>query len=272
MTKISLEETIKRAKIVNPNIKILEITYKLTGLNKDKNTKHLKCKCLIDGYEWEANANSVMSGVGCYKCAKRKESESRLTPIDTVRKEFTDRGYIPLFTEYTRNTDKLLAKTAEGYRILTSYVNFKQRETPCKFGKGNPYTIENIKIWLSINNKSIELLDDKYINNSTKLKMKCLIHNEIFYMDWSKIKDGSKCPICSRETISGENSKFWKNGITKISDYLRDRIVEWKIESFKNYDGRCDIENIRKRDNVIHHLIPFHKIVEESINILNLKI
>ena len=88
--------------------------------------------------------------------------------LDHARQEFIDRGYIPLFNHYNNAKEKLLAKTIEGYKVLISLDKLKQGRTPPIFAKYNPYTIENIKLYLVVNNIDLKFLSGEYINNSSK--------------------------------------------------------------------------------------------------------
>lgn len=56
----SYEEFVKELQQINPNIEIV-------GQYNNTNTK-VKCRCSIDGYEWEALPNNLLQGHGCPKC------------------------------------------------------------------------------------------------------------------------------------------------------------------------------------------------------------
>lgn len=63
--KLTTESFKKKLKEVNPNI---EISGKYIN-----NVTKIKCKCLIDGYEWEATPVSLLiRGHGCPRCANRE--------------------------------------------------------------------------------------------------------------------------------------------------------------------------------------------------------
>ena len=73
--KKSTEEFIKEIKEINDNIEVL-------GEYKSNKTK-IKCKCKIDGYEWEARPSNLLEGYGCPKCAGNinKTTEESITEI-----------------------------------------------------------------------------------------------------------------------------------------------------------------------------------------------
>lgn len=73
-SKLLLLSDIKeRLKLINPNIEILDDEY----INSQSK---LKCRCLIDGFEFEATWNNLSRGRGCIKCANLKSSILYSTP------------------------------------------------------------------------------------------------------------------------------------------------------------------------------------------------
>lgn len=64
LEKLTLSEVKEKSKEINPNIEILSNEY------VNAQTK-LRCRCVIDNYEWEAKWNHLSKGVGCPMCAGR---------------------------------------------------------------------------------------------------------------------------------------------------------------------------------------------------------
>lgn len=62
LAKPTDEEFIDKLHEVNPNIQVL-------GTYKNSRTK-IKCKCKIDGHEWEAKPDDLLKGHGCPQCMK----------------------------------------------------------------------------------------------------------------------------------------------------------------------------------------------------------
>ena len=60
---LELEDVIMRVQSKSPNVQILSTEY------INAKTK-LKCKCLIDNYEWEALPSSLLQGYGCPECGR----------------------------------------------------------------------------------------------------------------------------------------------------------------------------------------------------------
>ena len=62
--QLTHEEFVNKMKEINNDIEIL-------GKYVNSYTK-IKCKCKIDGYEWEVRPSNLSKGTGCPKCANRK--------------------------------------------------------------------------------------------------------------------------------------------------------------------------------------------------------
>lgn len=90
--KLTIEDVVCKLKYINPKIKVLSKKY---GGGKGI----LRCKCLIDGCEWDAMWNNLQQGVGCPKCSSYRE---KLTIEDVINGMFEinpnikilDKGYI----------------------------------------------------------------------------------------------------------------------------------------------------------------------------------
>lgn len=86
-------------------------------------------------------------------------------------------------------------------------------------GRKTNLTIDFIKE--EFKKRNYILLEETYVNNSTKLKYKCLKHpEEVLYMAYSNFQQGCKCPHCALEirgmkrrlTIDFIRSEFEKRG------------------------------------------------------------
>lgn len=273
MARMSLEDVIIKMKEINPNILITGEISKLVGKTDIRNRRYIICKCLIDGYEWESEISLLLRGRGCNECGKQLRVKDTRLKIEVVKQAFIDRGYTPLFKEYKKTSQNLSAINSEGYKISACYSNLTNDNfNPSFFGNGNPHTIENIRLWISKNRDTIELLDDIYIGSHDKLKFRCLIHNEIFYLSWSCLQSGIGCAKCAILKNSGETHYNWKGGISLVYVLLRLQVVDWRVDSYKKYDFKCDISGVKLENNVIHHIIPFRNIVEEAITLLDFKL
>ena len=76
--------------------------------------------------------------------------------VESAKKEFINRGYIPLFNEYINSKTKLLAMTQEGYKFYMSLENLKSNKNANCFSNKNEFYLENIQ--QLINNQNLNLI------------------------------------------------------------------------------------------------------------------
>jgi hypothetical protein len=134
--------------------------------------------------------------------------------INEVKQEFINRNLIPLFNEYKNNSIKLLAKTQEGYYVVINLSNLKCGKMPNVFDVYNPYTIQNIKLWCKLNNKSFKLISNKYEGCEKHLEWQCLKIdcNEKFRSRWNNIgNNNNNCPYCCGQRVGLSNCLATKN-------------------------------------------------------------
>lgn len=115
---------------------------------------------------------------------------------DYIRNAYKEKGY-ELISEYYNVNSKLYVIDNEGYICTSRWCKFEQGREPNKFHKSNPYTIQNIKLWMETNAIGYELLSTEYKSaDKDKLLFKCSKCSNEFYMSWSKFKQGERCPYC----------------------------------------------------------------------------
>lgn len=88
--------------------------------------------------------------------------------------------YVDCFT-------KMKCYSKEGYKYLVNYNdNIKHKSHPRPFYKGNPFTIENIKLWLELNEPDYELLSEVYKGTKFKLLFRYKpLDLPVFKMSWA---------------------------------------------------------------------------------------
>lgn len=122
---------------------------------------------------------------------------------EEVEQAYAEKGY-ELISEYKNARDILFVKDNKGFIYSSIWSNFNKETKPSKFHKSNPYTIQNIKLWINNNTKGYELLSTNYINATSDLKFKCPEGHE-FKMSWNNFHRGQRCPICSNHQVTLEN-------------------------------------------------------------------
>ena len=91
-----------------------------------------------------------------------------------VKEYIENLGMILISEKYKNARTPLIIKDNCGYMYYVSLDSLKRRNIPTKFYMSNPYTLHNIKLWCTLNNKTYELIDYHYKSNDTLMKWKCL--------------------------------------------------------------------------------------------------
>lgn len=200
------------------------------------NTSELIFKCNKE-HIFKTSWSSILQGCGCNMCSKHKKITSEdieeLINI-TIKDKF---NFVLLNVNIKNNKKYLTLVDNEGYKYYISYSNLKQyyinnTSKPTRFGKGNMYTVENINLWLKLNGKPFQLIEEKFITATSKMKFKCS-ENHIFKTTWNDVySGGASCSTCgqSKGEIRIENWLLLNNFV-KIYD---DKYVNL-IENPNNY-------------------------------------
>ena len=115
-------------------------------------------------------------------------------------------GFELISKEYLNCKEKLILKDKEGYLYYSIFDNIRNSYYPEKFNKNNPYSIQNIKLWMKLNNINLELLSKEYVNNSNKMVLRD-IFGYYYFTSLNNIKDCSKFEKRNPYTI--QNIKLW---------------------------------------------------------------
>ena len=96
--------------------------------------------------------------------------------------------------------------------------------------------------------------------------------NECRYKYHSEYISGENNPNYGKEFPKGKLSPTWK-GTTPLSLFLRNSVEynEWRNNILKRANYKCEITH-EKCELEIHHLYPFSKIIEESLQYLNIEV
>lgn len=119
---LTIEEIKERLLKINPNIKVLSDEY------INSHTK-LKCKCLIDGYEFQTAWGSLSQGVGCKICAINSREQKQRLSIQKIKEKLKeiDSNIEILSNEYKNNKSKLKCRCKiDGYEWNTTWMSLQQ--------------------------------------------------------------------------------------------------------------------------------------------------
>ena len=215
------EEFIKELEEINPNIEIL-------GKYVNNRTK-IKCRCKLDGYEWETIPDTLLRDSGCPICGEKRRIEKNTLTYEEFLEKFYEKNKnaknIKIIGEYKDTQTKIKCKCRlDGYiwEVLPKDLISRGYGCPKCSGNTTKTTEEFINEMKEIN-KNIEILGE-YKGNKEKIKCRCKIDGEIWYAKPNNLLNGSGCPKCG-------SSK----GEKRISEYLNNKNIEYK-EQYKFKD------------------------------------
>lgn len=203
----------------NINSELLSETY----IN---NSEKLKWKCGDCGKIFYRNWNNFIAGsTDCPDCSKRKSSLKRRISSDIIEQKIENNGY-HLFDCSDKNNSaislkKILVYDDEGYYYETTWMHMSAFRKLHKFHKGNPYTINNINHYLTVNrNGEYKCISKEYVNNTQKLKFihkRCGCEFEATLIDmqgrtgsnksWKYYKE---CPNCNSKKTESNHASILK--------------------------------------------------------------
>lgn len=164
--------------------------------------------------------------------------------IDYVKSTLAELGYF-LFEdqEYTDCKKKLSFCDIEGYKYRLSldsvFTNIRTKQNLLyRFSTRNIFTIDNIILWISKNNKSFVLMSNNFTRSSDRnLIFKCLLCGKEWGTSWNDISSNKGCPPCSKKRVGLQKriplsevlKKFEENDIKILreEDYV---LTEQKID------------------------------------------
>ncbi len=131
---------------------------------------------------------------------------------------------------------------------------------------------ESVKI--TFEDMGYTLVDKEYVRYDKPMRFICNEHPEIGVQEssYDTVRKGHKsCSKCYYESRSGKNSHFWQGGKTPINHHFRSEIKEWKQDSLEYYGFKCFLTG-NKDDLVVHHVVNFSNILEDTFNELNIDV
>ena len=198
--------------------------YKLLS-NEYKNSKtKLEIEC-PKGHVFEMRFNSFKNGARCPKCAGTKkityeEAKSYIESFD----------YRLISNEYINNKTKLKMKCPKDHEFEMRFDHFK-RGIRCPIC-GGTHRLDYNYVKSYIESFGYELLSTKYINNRTKLRIKCN-KKHTFEVNFNNFKNGSRCPYCN-----GSNVKLTYN---EVKEYIESFGYKLLSRNYENNHSKLKI-------------------------------
>lgn len=203
------EQFIKELQQINQDIEVL-------GTYVNSQTK-IKCRCKIDGYEWETKPNALLNEHGCPKCGEKQKIQ-KLTKtheefIQELEQINTD---IEVLGTYVNGQTKIKCKCEICTHEWEATPNDLLQRSGCPKCAGTmKLTHEEFINRMKKINSDIEILGT-YVNSSTKIKCKCKICEHEWEATPNNLLRGSGCAKC--KITKGEK---------RIAQYLDNLGIEY---------------------------------------------
>lgn len=160
-----------------------------------------------------------------------------------VKDIFNKQGYELLSENYNNPREKLNIKDNEGYKYYLTFDQFLKGNKSRIFGNQNPFSIENIKLWLKLNSINYEILSSEFNGTHKKLDFKCN-HEHIFKMAWADFQSGQRCSKC-KGIKNAERCKF---GYDEVKSYIESKEYSLLTKHYRNAQQnlliKCDKNHI----------------------------
>ena len=191
----------------------LNTTLTLVSTVYESATTPMKFRCNC-GSIFELDINRLCNRVKpmCIECVRLSVSADTRTDIGYIKKEFENVGFTILEGGYKNNKSKLTICDRDGYKFYTSYNRLTSHGCNLPIATTtNPYSLDNIKLYLNINKIPLKVLSDEYISDDVEIKFECGC-GEVFFKKISQIKYTKRyqCSKCQKSTSSLEHlTEMW---------------------------------------------------------------
>ena len=174
--------------------------------------------------------------------------------IEKVKQELEKRNYKLVDLIKDGDSRQIIFLDIKGYKYKTSWENFKSSKNFKQVTYSNPFSTENIELFLKLNNIPIKLVSTEFSNVLDKIefKMQCGHNYEISWHGLSKLKSYD-CPECARikygvkRRISYDKVEklFDKNNLRIIGKYELVNIPVDCIDK-EGYKGKIAYDNLKQ--------------------------
>lgn len=198
--------------------KILSNSY-----NKNNEELLFLCEC---GKEFKATWNHLncANKFTCTECGIKRKANNRKIPIENIKKICLEHNLELIESEYV-DSKNIVVKDKDGYFYRTTITSIRNNCNMCKFHKLNPHTLDNMKLFIKLNNIPIiigDFEDKNFSVRNTYIPIYCSDCGKLFYATWSQITLNKRyrCEDCLALMV--ENYLKEKNVIYKKEYYFND--------------------------------------------------
>lgn len=159
----------------------------------------------------------------CQNCLKKLSKLGSLEyrkkiKYKDVESEFQNKGYQLVDRIYKNCDTKMICKDEENYLYVSSYRNIKSNLSLPKFSVSNPFTIKNIKNYITRNDLSCKILTKDYIDSEHKMSFKCNCGNDFQTSLIGFLAEKNTCDKCGKSISRNEE---------KIENLLNNKNIKY---------------------------------------------
>jgi len=228
------------------NCELLETKYK-----NNHTVMNYRCNC---GNKSTITFGNFKNGKRCNRCGCKRRGETKKFKLEYVRQFFKDNDCELLEQEYKDNKSKMKYKCKCGNISTIRFAEFIKGNRCRKCSGCEKYNFKYVKKYFQDN--SCKLLEQKYINNATKMTYECKCGN-ISTIRFADFKRGMRCRKCGFDKIRGSNHYLYNPNITeKERIYGRNSIeyIKWRNSIYIRDNYTCQMcDKIGGRLNA-HHI------------------
>ena len=165
--------------------------------------------------------------------------------IEEIKKMIEHNGYSVIGNIVNMKT-KVKCLNSEGYYVMISPTGLKKRgDTPNIVSMHNPFSIDNINIWINKNKLTCKLISNTFNNSKDKLEWECECGNH-YWASWNDVKNDYKqyCNYCAK-------SKRY-DGLVDYNKLVLDECIRRDYELLPN-------QNITRSNTRFKYICKKHK-------------
>ncbi|MGG4198718.1 HNH endonuclease [Peribacillus frigoritolerans] len=242
--------------------------------------------------EWTtAYFYNIRDGGKCMKCqaeylkekftTEDRRLRARRHSIDNVKKEFNEKGFKLLDTEYVNMRHRMNFICICGEEDYMTYDSFKNGSAGCgkcslkKLVESNTTSIEDIRRFLEI--KGCELISTSY-NGKEEIKFRCRCGNS-YSRVWRRLKKTQQCRKCSlqnrvekQKLLVGKLSPNYKHHISDEERIIKRAYYgykQWRKQVYKRDQYTCVICEVTGGNLNAHHLYSHSTHPEKRLDLDN---
>lgn len=145
--------------------------------------------------------------------------------INEIKTLFQERGYRLISDIYVNNKTPLIFEQ-DGYKYQNTYNGFIKTDNPKKWGVNNPFSLENLALWLERESAPCKIDGDVYNETAIPLICQCGNHYNVSLSNLMYRRQFN-CPACGRKSAGEKHmqtdrfmAELQRRGLTLLEPYI----------------------------------------------------